>query len=129
MLTVGPQSLAAARASGFMQAEAHGGDVTGLAAHMREKLSPAAGPILYLSGAETAGDLAGQLASYGFDCRRIVLYDAVPAPELGPAQAAMAEPSDLAVVLFSPRTARIWRDLVEKAGQSATARRIRPSKA
>ena len=77
-LTVGPQSLKAARAAGF-NAEAHGGDVDGLAAFIRAELDPAAGPILYLSGAETAGDLEAQLAAAGFDCRRVVLYDAAPA--------------------------------------------------
>lgn len=119
-LTVGPQSLKAARAAGF-EAEAHGGDVNGLAAFIRDHLAPEAGPILYLSGAETAGDLAAQLAAAGFDCRRVVLYDAAPAETLGAAEAALREGRLEAVLLYSPRSAKIWRGLVEAAGLGAQA--------
>ncbi|MFN4140313.1 uroporphyrinogen-III synthase [Aestuariivirga sp.] len=123
MLAVGPQSLKAATQAGFT-AEAHGGDVDGLAAFIRSALDPNAGPILYLSGAETAGDLAGQLASAGFDCRRVVLYDAVPAGSLGAAETALREGSLDAVLLYSPRTARIWRSLVEAAGLGGAAGKV-----
>jgi len=123
-LTVGPQSLKAARAAGF-DAEAHGGDVNGLAAFIRGKLSPGAGPILYLSGAETAGDLAAQLAEAGFDCDRVVLYDAAPAQSLGAAEAALREARLDAVLLYSPRSAKIWRGLVEAAGLGGQAARLR----
>ena len=121
MLTVGPQSLKAAAAAGFVQAEAHGGDVDGLARHIRERLAPHGGPILYLSGAETAGDLQGQLAAAGFDCRRVVLYDAVPATGLGQAEAPLRDGRLDAVLLYSPRSARIWCDLVARAGLVAEA--------
>lgn len=123
MLAVGPQSLKAATQAGFT-AEAHGGDVDGLAAFVRSALDPKAGPILYLSGAETAGDLAAQLASAGFDCRRLVLYDAVPAQSLGAAEAALREGALDAVLLYSPRSARIWRSLVEAAGLGAAAGKL-----
>lgn len=122
-LTVGPQSLKAARAAGF-NAEAHGGDVDGLAAFIRAELDPAAGPILYLSGAETAGDLEAQLAAAGFGCRRVVLYDAAPAHSLGAVEGALREGSLDAVLLYSPRSARIWRGLVEAAGLADQASRL-----
>ena len=124
VLTVGQQSLAAANTLG-LAAEAHGGDVNGLAAFIRAGLDPAAGPILYLSGAETAGDLEGQLKSAGFDCRRAVLYDAVPSPTLGQAESAIRQGRLDAVLLYSPRTARIWQGLIAAAGlqdQSAGVR-------
>ena len=111
-LTVGPQSLKAARAAGFGKAEAHGGDVEGLFRHMRETLDPAHGPILYLTGAETAGDLAALLESSGFDCQRVVLYDAVPASSLGQAGETLQAGEIDAVLLYSPRTARIWQSLI-----------------
>ena len=44
ILTVGPQSLKTALARG-LKAEAHGGDVNGLAAFIRSALDPKAGPI------------------------------------------------------------------------------------
>lgn len=123
-LTVGPQSLKAATAAGFA-AEAHGGDVDGLAAFVRGALDPRKGPILYLSGAETAGDLEGQLTAAGFDCHRAVLYDAAPATGLGVAESALREGEIDAVLLYSPRTARIWRRLAEEAGLAEAAGRIR----
>lgn len=119
-LTVGPQSLKAAQAAGFT-AEAHGGDVNGLATFIRAELDPKAGPILYLSGAETAGDLGGQLKAAGFDCRRVVLYDAAPAETLGAIAGELDARALDAVLLYSPRSAKIWRGLVEAAGLAAQA--------
>jgi uroporphyrinogen-III synthase len=124
ILTVGPQSLKAAAEAGFA-AEAHGGDVNGLAAFIRAALDPKAGPILYLSGAETAGDLEGQLKAAGFDCRRVILYDAVPAASLGQAETSLTSGEIDGVMLYSPRSAKIWRALVETAGLSHQAGRIR----
>jgi uroporphyrinogen-III synthase len=121
ILTVGPQSLAAAHAAGFAKAEAHGGDVDGLAAFVAANLAPAAGPLLYLSGAETSGDLAGRLASLGFACHRAIVYDALPVADPEPLAKALAGAD--AVMLYSPRTALIWRDLVTEAGQLAEAAR------
>ncbi|MBM3520963.1 MAG: uroporphyrinogen-III synthase [Alphaproteobacteria bacterium] len=121
ILTVGPQSLAAARAAGFGAAEAHGGDVDRLHRHIASHFEPQAGPILYLSGAETAGDLEAKLRASGFSCDRIILYDAVTASGLGPARAVLAGGASVAVLLFSPRTARIWRNLVELEGLAADA--------
>ena len=114
-LTVGPQSLAAARALGF-RAEAHGGDINSLAAFIRSELDPADGPILYLSGAETAGDLEAQIKTAGFACHRVVLYDAIPAQSLGVAEPLLQSGTLDAVLLYSPRTARIWLQLVSAAG-------------
>lgn len=119
-LTVGPQSLKAATAAGF-RAEAHGGDVNGLAAFIRAELDPKAGPILYLSGSETAGDLEAQLTAAGFGCHRCILYDAVPAKTLGPVEGVLRTGALDAVLLYSPRSARIWRGLVEQAGLAAAA--------
>ncbi len=120
-LTVGPQSLQAARALGFHDAGAHGGDVEGLARHIRETLKPSDGPILYLSGAETSGDLAAQLRSSGFDCMRVVLYDAEPVSSLGRAGDALRAGEIDAVLLYSPRTARIWHGLCFAQGLKTEA--------
>jgi uroporphyrinogen-III synthase len=105
LYVVGPQSLAAAKAAGFCKAEAHGGDVLGLARFVEENLQPSSRPLLYLSGAETSGDLAGVLAKNGFEVERCILYDAVPASSV------VVEHAD-GVLLYSPRTARIWSELV-----------------
>lgn len=107
MLTVGPQSLAAARAAGFIRSEAHGGDVNGLARYIGKALDPADGPVLYLSGAETAGNLQQQLQDIGFTIDRAVLYDAVPVQKMS----SIAIADHDGVLLYSPRTARIWAGL------------------
>jgi uroporphyrinogen-III synthase len=120
MLTVGPQSLKAAQAAGF-RAEAHGGDVHGLADFIRRELDPEAGPILYLSGAEISGDLERQLKAAGFDCHRAVLYDAVAAEDLGAAAPMMRAGELDGVMLYSPRTAKLWHSLAEKAGLAESA--------
>lgn len=125
MLTVGPQSLAAARQAGFANAEAHGGDVRGLARFVTENLQPGGGPILYLSGQETAGDLKGLLEAAGFICRRVVVYDVAPAATLGASETHLRAGALDAVLLYSPRSARIWRSLVEAHGLAAEASRLR----
>ncbi len=119
-LTVGPQSLKAATAAGF-RAAAHGGDVHGLADFIRRELDPKSGPILYLSGAETAGDLEGQLTAAGFDCHRAVLYDAVAADDLGAAGPMLREGTIEAVMLYSPRSTKLWLSLVNNAGLASAA--------
>ncbi len=124
MLTVGPQSLHAAKDAGFLNVEAEGGDINGLVAHVRKTLQPGAGPILYLSGNETAGDLEGQLNTAGFDCWRAIVYDAVQAKDPGLAAAALRTRTADGVLLYSPRSARIWCKIiwdVGLAGQAAAA--------
>lgn len=124
MLTVGPQSLAAARAAGFTFAEARGGDAAGLAAYITANFTPDAGPILYFSGAETSGDLQGALQAAGFTVDRLILYDAVPATTLGPAAAVIGKGAADGVLLYSPRTARLWAALTREAGLAAQAAKM-----
>lgn len=116
MLTVGPQSKKAAQDAGFTKVEAHGGDLNGLVAHIARTLKPADGPLLYLSGNETAGDLEGQLKTAGFDCWRSIVYDAVQAKDAGPAESALRARTADAVLLYSPRSARIWCKIMWDTG-------------
>ena len=71
LVAVGPQSLSTARENDFKFAEAHGGDVQGLAAHVAAKFDPQKGPVLYLSGAETSADLQALLMASGFAVERV----------------------------------------------------------
>ena len=111
LLAVGPQSLSMAHENGFNSAEAHGGDVHGLAVHAAAKFDPHKGPVLYLSGAETSADLQALLMASGFAVERVITYDAV-----------VQTPNDIesalkgaeGVLLYSPRTARLWRELMAK---------------
>ena len=109
LLTVGPQSLAVAREEGFKSCESQGGDVHGLAAYVAENFNPKNGPVLYLSGAETSSNLRALLKQSGFAVERVIIYDAViqTPPEI---DKALAKANG--VLLYSPRSARIWCDLM-----------------
>jgi uroporphyrinogen-III synthase len=113
VLAVGPQSLSIAQENGFKLAEAHGGDVQGLAAHAAAKFDPRKGPVLYLSGAETSADLQALLMAAGFAVERVIIYEAViQTPDnIGP----MLKAAD-GVLLYSPRSARLWCGLIENSG-------------
>ena len=114
VLAVGPQSAAAARQTGFADVTEAGGDGTGLARHIVAKARPEAGPILYLSGLDTASDFSGLLARDGFSVTRVIAYEARPATTLA-GDSGRAE----GVLLYSPRSARLWLDLARKGGVKA----------
>lgn len=111
LLCVGPQSAAAAKSKGFLNVAAQGGDVAGLSAFIMKNLKPSDGPILYLSGAATSGDLEGHLTRAGYDVDRVVSYDAVAT---APTELKDALRTSDGVLLYSPRTAALWVGQVEK---------------
>jgi uroporphyrinogen-III synthase len=91
-----------------------GGDVDGLVSHIQQNLNPVEGPILYLSGAQTSGDPEGRLRAIGFDVTRVITYDAVPTnPDLRDLKDADA------VLLYSPRSAVLWRTTLDRHGVDA----------
>ena len=105
VLAVGPQSQAVAIERGFANVQAQGGDVIGLVVHITANLKPQDGPILYISGSQTSGNLEGRLQSAGFDVDRVITYDAVPADLAGFENEIQ---SSQAVLLYSPRSAKLW---------------------
>ena len=108
-LAVGPQSRTAAHAAGFTRVTEAAGDVGSIAAEAAKELEPGGGPLLYLSGEETSGDLEGVLGKSGFEIDRVIMYAAVPARAL-PAMVAGAIRRRAAdgVLLYSRRTALVW---------------------
>ena len=116
VIAVGPQSAWAARQTGFAEITEAGGDGKGLAQHIIDTVATKAGPILYLSGLDTASDFSGRLARAGFAVRRIIVYEARAATALSP-DAAKAD----GVLLYSPRSARLWLDLSQKHDIAAKA--------
>ncbi len=109
---IGPQSALEARRQGFDHVHDRGGNVEGLVRTMCKALKPENGPILYLSGSETTGDLEGKLKAEGFTVARVIAYDAAPSvvTEL-PQILAGAD----GVLLYSPRTAKLWVQQVQHA--------------
>ena len=118
VLTVGPQSLAAAKLAGFKSCTAQGGDVHGLADCIIENFNPQMGPILYLSGAEVSADLQLILAAKKFAVEKVVLYDAVIQP---PNEIKQNLATADGVLLYSPRSARIWVDLIATSNLETAA--------
>ena len=105
VLAVGPQSMQVAIDKGFLHVTAQGGDVIGLHNYILNNLKPEFGPLLYLSGAETSGDLEGKLQQSDFVVDRVITYDAQPSSLAGHQSEII---SANAVVLYSPRSAKLW---------------------
>ncbi len=109
---IGPQSALEARRQGFDHVHDKGGNVEGLVRVMCRSLQPENGPILYLSGSETTGDLEGKLKAEGFTVTRVIVYDAAPCalPDLAQQLAGVD-----GVLLYSPRTTKLWATQVKQA--------------
>ncbi len=119
---VGENTAAEARTAGFGDVHVAGGDVDKLADYIIWHRKPEDGTLLHVAASERAGDLAGLLEEGGFAVDRRVLYDAEPAENLpGNVAEALDAGAVDAVVLFSPRTARIVCDLLAKAGRRDAA--------
>jgi uroporphyrinogen-III synthase len=122
VIAVGAQSAEAARAFGFHNVEARGGDVEQLGNWIVKHFAPAAGPLLYVTGKEISGDLAGTLAESGFEVCRVETYQARPKPlELSLED---IEHRD-GVLLYSPRSAKFWLAEITVRGLTDAAARLR----
>ena len=122
---VGPASAAAAAGAGFLRIEQADGDVAALVRSAIASLHPGDGPLLHVSGAVTAGNLASDLEASGFEVDRVVAYEACPVEALPePCAAALKAGEADGVLLYSPHTARIWTALVADAGLAAAAVRL-----
>ncbi|WP_027283419.1 uroporphyrinogen-III synthase [Rubritepida flocculans] len=123
VLAVGPGTAEAARAQGFAQVEAAGGDGASLAAHCAARLDPAAGPLLLAVGQGYSLELAARLRAAGFRVIRRVVYAAREAEALPPAARAALQGSETSHALFfSPRSAACSVRLIREAGLGGQAR-------
>lgn len=115
--TVGEATARQARSLGFTTVVAAAGDVGSLASLVARDLVPGEGPLVHIAGSHVAGDLAAELAAGKFTIRREILYEAREAQQLSNAcRAALEDGMIDAVLFYSPRTARIFADLVTGAG-------------
>jgi uroporphyrinogen-III synthase len=108
VFAVGPQTAEEARTAGFLRVENADGDALALAQALPRWLAPAAGTLLHVCGEEAAGTLAEMLTARGYAVRQEILYavEALTLPR--EAAAALAAGEVDAVLLFSPRSARIF---------------------
>jgi uroporphyrinogen-III synthase len=124
---VGRASAEAAAAAGFDMVDAADGDLAALGRLVRAAHRPGGAPLLYAAGRTVSGDLQGLLEAAGYAVDRVVVYEAEAATRLsaGLAEALTGHALD-GVLLFSPRTARLWAELSAAAGLGEAARRVRP---
>lgn len=121
VLAVGDSTAALARDNGFVNVESARGDSADLARLTIERLDPADGLLFHAAGATVAGDLADALNKAGFKSVRRALYEAKAEEALDDETATALRDRTLDYVLFfSPRTGRIFAELVEKAGLAHT---------
>ncbi len=122
---VGDASARAAGDLGFADVASASGDVEALAAMVKAGRDPGAGALLHVAGTDVAGDLSGLLEAAGFEVRRAVLYEARAAGTLSAETRDALETGTLdGVLLFSPRTADLFAELVTDAGVSETCREM-----
>jgi len=117
LYVVGPQSAEAATRAGFQNVVSADGDAAALIAKVVDSINPANGKLLHAGGVETAGRVKQALEERGYQVEAVILYEAVPAETL-PANADEALRTNMldGVLMFSPRSARVFASLVTKAG-------------
>ncbi len=112
ILAVGDTTAATAEGLGFTSVVSASGDAAALIDLVRERLDPAAGPLVHVSGI----DIASEIAPEGFDVRRFALYEARQVESLpSEAKAALEARSLDAATFFSPRAGAVFASLVEAA--------------
>lgn len=125
IFAVGPQTSEAARAGGFANVQDAGGDSAGLVEAVCRSARPQHGALLLAAGRERRGDVESKLAGAAFTVRVEELYDAVEIPRLSAAAAkALAEGGIDAVMLFSPRTAKLFVRQLQSATLEGECKRI-----
>lgn len=125
LFAVGDATAREAGEQGFVAVESASGDVAALAALAIRRLEPTQGALLHVAGTALAGDLGADLARAGFVCRREVLYRARKAEGLREETAAALREGVIdGVLLYSPRTAATFVQLVRAAGLAAQCVRL-----
>jgi len=125
LLAVGERTAIAARDAGFADVVSANGDVEDLTKLAIDELDPAKGRVLHVGGTALAGDLVGALGKAKFQAERVALYEARAATVLGGATIAAMGRGDLdGVLLFSPRTAGTFADLVKAADLDKACRAL-----
>ncbi len=117
VLAVGAATAEAARAQGFAEVRAAGGDAAALAELCAATLRPADGALLLAVGAAYSLDLTALLRAQGFRVIRRVVYAAREAPALPDLAAEALRAGQVShAMFFSPRSAACSLSLLSRAG-------------
>lgn len=125
LFAVGPQTARTAMRAGFSNVKSADGDAEALARAVPAWVSVASGDLLHASGVEGEGRLAKALSAAGFKLRTEFLYDVAAISELPkPIVDELVGDTLDAVLLFSPRSARVLANCVTDAGLTSHAARL-----
>ena len=126
LFAVGERTAEAARRAGFGDVSVAEGNAAALrdlvVASVRAKTLKKASTLLYLAGADLAGDLAGELGERGFSVVTHTTYRMIPVLRLpqGACDAFAANRIE-AVLHYSRRSARAFLDAIRAAGVEISA--------
>ena len=114
-VAVGDATSREAEIIGFDTVQNAGGNLENLVALVTAQLNPSDGPLLHISANVVAGDLSNRLNAAGFDVENSVLYETVASKKLSTRTKKLLKNNKLdVIVLFSPRTARTFVDLLRQ---------------
>ena len=113
---VGEATATTARKFGFSQVHSADGNVDMLVDLVENILKPEDGSLLHIAGSSIAGDLIKSLSNSGFQCSRVILYKTNNSRRLLDSTIADIKQNKIdAVMLYSPRSAEIFVNLIRKA--------------
>lgn len=126
VITVGPASAEIASKLGFISiSQGAGNGLPDLVSHIRKTVRPDAGSLLHVTSSHVAGDLAQELAAFGYkvECRQAYRSETSTAlTDL--LQAELRQGLISAAMFFSPRTAETFAVLSAKAGLAGTCEKV-----
>ncbi|MFC7048073.1 uroporphyrinogen-III synthase [Emcibacter nanhaiensis] len=124
---VGPATATAAREAGFSDITSGSRDVEKLAQLIaNDPELDNSRPVLHVAGTHVAGELKKLLQKVGIELERWVLYEAEKVNQLSGTTLEMLDQGKIdAIPFFSPRTARIFLELVRAAGREETLNQIK----
>ncbi|MEL7228729.1 MAG: uroporphyrinogen-III synthase [Pseudomonadota bacterium] len=115
ILTTGKATATAAQKAGFENVHAFQGDAPHVLGSARSVLGPAAGALIYPCAAQTAHDLPTLAQQHGFTCTALPVYATHPIHALSAEMQSRWDAGDIgAVLLYSPRTARAFAQLIDQ---------------
>jgi uroporphyrinogen-III synthase len=121
ILAVGDTTASTAEGLGFTDVVSASGDGAALAALVGQRLDPAKGGLVHVSGV----DVAGEIAAGGFEIRRFALYEARETGGLPEsARAALQARALDAATFFSPRAASLFVKLIGDGGLADACRAV-----
>jgi len=125
VFAVGNATAEAAAEAGFTDIQVAGGNVDKLAELVKTALDPNNGPLLHIAGQHVAGDLKGLLQKAGFDVIKQVLYQAKASEKLSHETTNALKNQQIDIIpLYSPRTARLFMELIQQENLQKTLANI-----